>query len=92
MALGAFFVIFQGSEWVALLRDGLTLTSSTQGSFFYLIVGMHGLHAIVALGIIAYAWFRLRRGWLSSSLLGGAEVFWYFVVGLWPILYWVVYR
>jgi heme/copper-type cytochrome/quinol oxidase subunit 3 len=92
ICLGAFFVIFQGTEWVALLRDGLTLTSSTQGSFFYLIIGMHGLHAIAALGLLGYAWFRLRQGWLSSSLLGATEVFWYFVVGLWPILYWVVYR
>ena len=43
MLLGAFFVVFQGVEWVALIRDGLTLTSSNLGSFFYLIVGMHAL-------------------------------------------------
>jgi heme/copper-type cytochrome/quinol oxidase subunit 3 len=91
MGLGALFVIFQGREWVDLIRDGLTLTSSTQGSFFYLIIGMHGLHAITALGVLGYAFFRLRKGWLSSSVLGAAEVLWYFVVGLWPILYWVVY-
>ena len=91
MLLGAFFVVFQGVEWVALIGDGLTLTSSTLGSFFYLIVGLHALHAIVALGVLAYATWRLRRGWLSSSVLATAEVFWYFVVGLWPVLYLRVY-
>jgi len=91
IGLGAFFVVFQGVEWVALLREGLTLTSSTQGSFFYLIVGIHALHAVVALALLIRAWLRLRRGWLASSQLAAAEVFWYFVVGLWPILYLRVY-
>ncbi len=91
MLLGAFFVIFQGVEWVALIREGLTLSSSNFGSFFYLIVGMHALHAVAALGLLAYAWIRLMRGWLASSQLAAAEVFWYFVVGLWPIIYLQVY-
>lgn len=91
LLLGAFFVVFQGIEWVALIQQGLTLTSSTLGSFFYLIVGLHAIHAVVALGVLAYAWTRLQRGWLPTSLLGAAEVFWYFVVGIWPLLYWRVY-
>ena len=37
--LGGFFVVFQGWEWARMLAQGLTLTSSTLGSFFYLIVG-----------------------------------------------------
>jgi heme/copper-type cytochrome/quinol oxidase subunit 3 len=91
MLLGAFFVLAQGREWVQLLGQGLTLTSSALGSFFYLIVGMHALHAMVALGVLAYAWNRLRRGFLPVGVMGAAEVFWYFVVGVWPFLYWRVY-
>lgn len=90
--LGAFFVLFQGAEWAAMLGQGLTLTSSNLGGFFYLIVGFHGLHAIAALGVLVYAWVRLQRGWLASSQLGTAEVFWYFVAGIWPVLWLVVYR
>lgn len=92
MALGAAFLVLQGAEWVALLRQGLTMTSSSLGSFFFLIIGLHGLHVVIALGILAYAWVRLQRGWLASSQLATAEVFWYFVVGIWPVLYLVVYR
>jgi cytochrome c oxidase subunit 3 len=91
MLLGAFFVVFQGVEWVRLIRQGLTLTSSTLGSFFYLIVGLHALHAIAALGVLVYTWRRLERGWLAQHQLAAAQVFWYFVVGLWPVLYGVVY-
>jgi cytochrome c oxidase subunit 3 len=92
MALGAFFVAFQGAEWVALISEGLTLTSSTLGSFFYLIVGMHALHAVAALCVLGYAWLRIQRGWLAHRHLATAEVLWYFVVGIWPVLYFVVYR
>lgn len=91
MLLGGFFVLFQGTEWIRLIRQGLTLTSSSLGSFFYLIVGMHALHAVAALGVLVYTWSRFRGGWLSSSQLATAEVFWYFVVGVWPVLYTVVY-
>lgn len=91
IALGAFFVVFQGVEWVALVRQGLTLTSSSLGSFFYLIIGLHALHAVIALGLLAATWRRLRGGWLASSQLATAEVFWYFVVGVWPVLYLTVY-
>ena len=91
MLLGAFFVVFQGIEWVRLVAQGLTLTSSTHGSFFYLIVGLHALHAVAALAVLVYTWRRLERGWLAQDQLAAAQVFWYFVVGLWPVLYGVVY-
>jgi len=91
MGLGALFVLLQGREWALLIAQGLTLQSSALGSFFYLIVGAHALHAICALGVLVYAWRRLQHGWLPPSVMGAAEVFWYFVVGIWPVIYWRVY-
>lgn len=91
MGLGVFFVVSQGVEWVALLEQGMTLTSSSQGAFFYLIVGAHGLHALGALGLLAVMLGRLLRGTLSNNSFAAAQVLWYFVVGLWPILYFKVY-
>ena len=89
--LGAFFVGFQGFEWAQLIAEGLTITSSTMGSFFYLIVGLHALHAVVALGVLVWAWRRLQRGWLADTHFATVQVLWYFVVGLWPVIYGVVY-
>ncbi len=91
MGLGAFFVVFQGLEWLALLRVGLTLTSSPHGSFFYLIVGLHALHAVAGLALLTFAYARLLQRRLPGSTLATAQVFWFFVVGLWPILYVRVY-
>jgi heme/copper-type cytochrome/quinol oxidase subunit 3 len=91
IGLGAFFVVFQGFEWVALLHEGLTMTSSTHGAFFYLIVGTHGVHAVAALLALGYCQARLWRRELVASQLLAAEVFWYFVVAVWPFLYFRVY-
>ena len=91
IALGAVFVIFQGLEWIALLGQGLTLTSSAHGSFFYLIVGSHALHAVVALGALTWAFALLSRRRLRAGSLWAVSLLWYFVVGIWPILYLRVY-
>jgi heme/copper-type cytochrome/quinol oxidase subunit 3 len=91
MLLGATFVAVQGYEWVRLIGFGLTMTSSNYGSFFYLIVGTHALHAVGALGGLAYARARLAAGTFSPNVLWAAEIFWFFVVGLWPFLYVAVY-
>lgn len=91
LALGAFFLVFQGYEWVSLLGQGLTMQSSNHGSFFYLIVGMHGVHVLGGLSALGGLTVRARQGQASSDGIRAASLFWYFVVGLWPILYWQVY-
>ena len=91
IAAGAAFVLLQGVEWVRLLREGLTMTSSAHGAFFYLIVGAHALHAVVAIAVLAAIYFPMRRGTLAASTFTAVQVFWYFVVLLWPIIYLRVY-
>ena len=91
IATGIAFVLLQGVEWVALLREGLTMTSSTHGAFFYLIVGTHALHAVVAIAALAALYFPMRRGTLAPSTFAATQVFWYFVVLIWPVIYLRVY-
>lgn len=91
MALGGLFVGLQGVEWVRLIAQGLTLTSSTLGGFFYLIIGTHGLHALAAILGMVWATRRLLRSELTAGQLQTVAVLWYFVVGIWPFLYWKVY-
>lgn len=88
---GTAFVLLQGVEWVRLLREGLTMTSSNHGAFFYLIVGAHALHAVVAIIALTWVYVRMRRGSFKPSTFTATQVFWYFVVILWPIIYLRVY-
>ena len=99
IALGAFFLFFQGVVWVGLIRDGLELTSSHHGNFFCLIVGMHAATTLGALIFLSLAWLRLKpfrddvhpHGSLSSSTFSAARILWYFAVGTWPVLYLCLY-
>jgi heme/copper-type cytochrome/quinol oxidase subunit 3 len=90
-ALGAGFVLLQGYEWTRLIWFGLTMTSSTYGAFFYLVVGAHALHALGALGALGWAGIALGRGSLGREGFRAVQIFWYFVVAVWPILYVLVY-
>ena len=89
--LGSLFVGIQGVEWARLIGEGLTLTSSSFGGFFYVIVGAHAMHAIPAILILVRQRLALGRGELKSDAFAAARLFWYFVVLVWPALYWTVY-
>ena len=89
--LGAVFIALQGREWVDLLSQGLTMQRSSHASFFYLIVGTHGLHALAGLLALGWVVVRMIRKTATLSQLRAASVFWAFVVLIWPMIYWMVY-
>ncbi|MBM4282734.1 MAG: hypothetical protein FJ137_18950 [Deltaproteobacteria bacterium] len=89
--LGAAFVALQGREWADLLSQGMRMQSSTHASFFYLIVGTHALHAIGALAPMAWVIGRMATKTATVGQLRAAQVFWAFVVLVWPVVYVMVY-
>ncbi|MBF0279854.1 MAG: cytochrome c oxidase subunit 3 [SAR324 cluster bacterium] len=92
--LGLFFVLFQGYEWIQLLQFGLTMTSSNYGGLFYLIIGTHAVHVVAALFFLLHTYSMLapsRIPQLASTEFVVSQIFWYFVVGVWPILYFLIY-
>jgi len=89
--LGAAFVSLQGVEWARLLREGLTMTSSSHGGFFYLIIGAHALHVVAGLVALTWAYWGTLRRTVTQEAFAATRFFWYFVVLLWPVLYWRVY-
>lgn len=89
--LGSFFVLFQGYEWMRLIHYGMTMTSGIFGACFFLLIGAHGLHAAAAAPAMISLYVRLKRGTLKREHLRAVQIFWYFVVGIWPILYALVY-
>jgi cytochrome c oxidase subunit 3 len=91
--LGVLFLAIQGSEWAGLIGFGLTMTSSLYGGMFYLIVGAHALHLVVAVAVLLFVAARVRRGRYDVDFRGvvACSVYWSFVVILWPIIYALVY-
>jgi len=93
-ALGTVFLAVQGAEWVRLLRHGLTPGSSNYGGAFYLLLGCHAVHVLVAVTWLAAVAVLAERGYFSARRYAGFEmstIYWYFVCGLWAFLFPLVY-
>ena len=91
---GVTFLAVQGYEWVRLVRFGLTLSSGTYGSTFYTLIGAHAVHVLAAVVWLLAVLALARRGRFSAQRHAGVQAFamyWHFVVGLWPVLFALVY-
>ena len=92
--LGATCLAAQGYEWPRLLTFGLTAPSGIYGGTFYTLVGAHAVHVLGALVWLSIILMGTRSGPSATPNRSRVLVFgmyWYFVVGLWPILYTLVY-
>ena len=94
MLLGGLFLSIQGYEWLHLIQFGLTVSSGIYGATFYTLIGCHGLHVLGAVLWMAVVLIQARHGRFTARSHTGVEIctmYWTFVVGLWPILYGLVY-
>jgi heme/copper-type cytochrome/quinol oxidase subunit 3 len=93
-ALGTAFLVIQGAEWVRLVGHGLTLASGTYGATFYVLIGCHGLHVLVAVAWLLVVAALTRRGTFTAARHAPLEtcaLYWYLVCGLWAFLFPLVY-
>lgn len=92
---GAIFIAGQVFEYAELVHHGVTLSSDSYGSIFYLATGFHGIH--VAGGLIAFLLiigrtFTTRR--YTHANATGAVVtsyYWHFVDVVWVALFATIY-
>ena len=92
--LGLLFLGIQGSEWVQLIRKGLTLQSGVYGGIFYVLIGCHAFHVMSAVIWLFIVLGMAMAGRFSAERYTGVDtctIYWIFVVALWPILYVLVY-
>jgi heme/copper-type cytochrome/quinol oxidase subunit 3 len=92
--LGTLFLLVQGAEWVRLVQFGLTVSAGVYGATFYTLVGAHGAHVVGAVTWLSVVWRGAARGRYSLQRhvgLATCAMYWHFVVGLWPVLYVLVY-
>ena len=84
--LGSTFLIIQGTEWTRLVRFGMTLAASVYGATFYTLIGLHGLHVLVA--VIWLVCVTVTRRAPGADL---CAIYWFYVCGLWAFLFPLVY-
>jgi heme/copper-type cytochrome/quinol oxidase subunit 3 len=93
MALGATFLTGQGSEYVSLIREDVTISRDLFGTTFFTLTGFHGLHVLIGLVLLG-ALFGLelkRRVTGPSPAVESVSIYWHFVDAVWMIIFPVVY-
>lgn len=94
LAMGAFFVGGQAYEYYTLVHEGVTLSSSSYGSVFYLATGFHGLHVIGGLVAFVILLIRTRLSKFTPAQATAAIVvsyYWHFVDIVWIALFATIY-
>ena len=105
-ALGATFLVLKGFEWSddfdkhLFPGPGFGLTGADAGGaqlffvFYFVATGLHGVHMLVGLGLLAWLAMRARsgafdRGWTTPVEVVG--LYWSFVDVVWLILFPLIY-
>lgn len=91
-ALGCAFLAGQGSEYFRLLRQGVTISQGLFGTTFFTLAGIHGLHVIAGLLLLAILFgITAHRGEREAVALEAIAMYWYFVDAVWIVIFSVVY-
>ena len=71
--LGVGFLAIQGSEWVRLIHQGLTLSSGSYGATFYTLIGLHALHVVGAVVWLLVVLVIAYRGGYTTQRYAGSR-------------------
>ena len=94
--LGLTFIGGQVYEFTTFVEEGLTLSTSTFGSSFFVLTGFHGAHVTVGilmlLALVGMSW----AGRLDPASEGARKVeliglYWHFVDIVWIVIFTVIY-
>ncbi len=91
MILGGIFFLVQGFEWIRILLFGIQTGEGLFTSFFYTLIGLHGLHVLAGLLGLGYVFKHYSVEAKRKEYALAAGLFWFFVVALWPVLYIMIY-
>ncbi|MEY4348228.1 MAG: hypothetical protein RIS43_647 [Actinomycetota bacterium] len=93
--MGAIFIGGQIMEYSVLVREGLTLSSSSYGSVFYLTTGFHGLHVTGGLVAFLFAIASTYSGKVFTHAKATRAIvvsyYWHFVDVVWIGLFAMIY-
>jgi len=92
--LGGIFLAGELIEWLDLFGQQITAASNVWATTFFTLTGIHGMHVIVGLLMMAAligSSYRHPIPHSSESSLELVSLYWHFVDGMWVLIYGVVY-
>jgi cytochrome c oxidase subunit 3 len=93
--LGAMFVSGQVWEYATLVHEGVSLSSNSYGSAFYITTGFHALHVtggLIAFLLVIGKTFAARKfGHYEATSAIVVSYYWHFVDVVWIGLFLIIY-
>ena len=92
--LGAGFVVVKVLEYGDKVREGIAASTNEFFMFFYVLTGIHLLHLVIGLGVLAWMRAKSRSEWSTHRDVALAEcggVYWHMVDLLWVALFALLY-
>ena len=86
IGFGLVFLIIKSYEYTGKIIHGHTITDNLFWSFYYTMTGLHALHVIGGMVIMALISFEIRKGYNFQrvELIG---IYWHFVDLVWIFLF-----
>jgi heme/copper-type cytochrome/quinol oxidase subunit 3 len=94
IAMGAAFLGLEAQSYAKYMGYGLTLTSSTFGSSYFVLTGTHKAHVffgMIWMGILAWKIHRDRIPPAKAEQVEVAGLYWHFVDIIWIVIFTLVY-
>ena len=94
VVLGIVFLVMQGTDYMLLFNEGLTLDSGVFGSTYYTLTGFHGAHVLGGVVMLSVVLYRGMSGQFSSrhhDAVEATSLYWHFVDVVWIVLFSTLY-
>lgn len=91
LALG---LVFVGGQVLEYTSNGLVPSDAGFGGVFFTLMGFHALHMLAGVFVHALVLNMARLGDFTSRRYTAVQIaswFWYYVVGVWAVLFTVLY-
>lgn len=92
--LGVSFVGLEVTEFISLVNEGATISTSAFLSAFYVLVGTHGIHVSVGIVWMTGAIIQLSRygiNEVTNRKISIVSLYWHFLDVVWIFIFTVVY-
>lgn len=93
-ACGAAFVVAKSLEYSEKIGAGYFITTNDFYMYYYVLTGIHLVHVIIGLAVLAFLWHTTRSGTLDEKCVNVLETgasYWHMVDILWIILFPLLY-
>jgi heme/copper-type cytochrome/quinol oxidase subunit 3 len=94
IVLGAVFLFGQGSEYVHLYSENVTISANIFGTSFFTLTGFHGFHVLLGLIALLVLFALAMKGDFAqkhSSAVETVALYWHFVDWVWVVIFAVIY-